>query len=92
MTEALIEKKVCEFAQLHNFWVRKFTGRRGVPDRIFISPPPASLTFFIEFKTPQGVLSAMQKREIRLLKKQGAVVFIVDSFEGGKEIILGYNL
>lgn len=87
MRESEIEKKVCAYAIKNGFYCRKFTapGRRGVPDRVLISPK--GVVFFIEFKSQNGKLSDLQKREIKIIESKNAHVYVVDSVEFGKKII-----
>jgi len=41
----------------------------------------------MEMKTPKGRLSRLQENEIRIIKKYGHSVYVVDSVEQGKEIL-----
>ena len=92
--EKIIEKKVCEFAEKRGCYVRKFTSpaRRGVPDRIFITP--SGVVFFIEFKKRGGLTTELQNREIEKLRKVNVPVYVVDSVEVGEHVVkenLGYD-
>lgn len=88
MTEKDIEGKVCDFAVRQGCYVRKFASpaRRGVPDRLFITP--LGRVFFIEFKTPKGGTTPLQRREIAEIRDRGVTVFIIDNVQGGKDRVL----
>ena len=85
-TEKDIEKKVCKYAEEKGFLVRKYNspGVTGVPDRILFGHGGV---FLIEFKKPEGRLSAAQRREIARIRDHGAVCFVVDSVEYGGKVI-----
>jgi len=89
MTEAQIERKICDHARLRNCIAYKFVspGRAGVPDRLVLLPDGGVM--FIEVKTPTGIVSALQKNEHRLIRACGHTVHVVDSVEEGKRIIDG---
>jgi hypothetical protein len=92
--EKSIEKKVCEFAEKRGCYVRKFTSpaRRGVPDRIFITP--SGVVFFVEFKKRGGLTTELQNREIEKLRKVNVPVYVVDSVEVGEHVVqenLGFD-
>ena len=86
-SESSIERAVCVYAKSVGVLPMKFTSpnRRGVPDRIFLASPEKTL--FIEFKAPQGRLSALQLNEQRIFKKHGHTIHVVDSYEQGKTLI-----
>ena len=86
--EARIEAAVNNYAEQRGFLVRKYVSPnvRGVPDRIYWGHGEC---FLMEFKTPNGVLSGHQEREIKRLKDHGAKVFVVDSIEAGEMFIDG---
>ena len=54
----------------------KFTspGNSGVPDRIIVLNKSV---FFVELKKPDGKTTALQDRQITLLRQNGAVVFVL---------------
>lgn len=85
--EKSIEKKVCEYAAKRGCYVRKYTSpaRRGVPDRIFITP--TGHVFFIEFKSRGKQPTELQMKEIELLRKVRADVEVVDSVELGEQVV-----
>jgi hypothetical protein len=69
--ESAIEKEVVTYAQNHGWIVYKFSspGRRGVPDRLFISSVGHHV--FVEFKRPGEKPVALQYREIERINRQG---------------------
>jgi hypothetical protein len=85
--ESEIERKVCEYAKKLGCYVRKFSspGHRGVPDRLLITP--CGTVFFIEFKTPTGKLSELQKDEIAQINRRGLRVYVIDSVDQGIEVL-----
>jgi len=86
--EHKIEQAVVDFAKERKFLVRKYNspGVPGGPDRIFYGH---GTVFLIEFKTPEGVLSAEQTNEITRLRNHGVKVFIVSDINTGKMVIDG---
>lgn len=87
MRESHIERAVCLYAKSVGMLPYKFTSpaRAGVPDRIFLTPDGG--IFFIEFKTPDGKLSPLQKNEHRIIQKHGHEVYVVSSVLEGKQLI-----
>lgn len=86
MREAKIEEAVCAFAESLGWTVRKYVtpGHKGAPDRILRR---SGTVFWIEFKGPHGVLSALQDREIERIRRDGFKVFVIDNIDEGKRII-----
>ena len=66
---------------------RKYTspGVRGVPDQIVFLP---GMLIFAELKTNKGVLSMLQKREIKRMRDLGHTVVVLNSKEA-VDICLG---
>lgn len=87
MLEKDVEKKVCDYAKKHNALVYKFTSpnRRSVPDRLIIFP--GGRVWFVEFKRPGGKPTEAQEREIKRLREKGCYVSVIDTVEGGKELV-----
>jgi hypothetical protein len=58
----------------------KFTspGNSGVPDRIVVLN---GSVFFVELKKPDGKTTALQDRQIALLRQNGATVFVLYGME-----------
>ncbi len=86
MLEKKIEKAVCTYAKSKGWLTFKWVspGNAGAPDRLMIK---GNQTIFIEFKSPSGRLSAVQKAQIKRLIYYGATVHVVNSIEQGKRII-----
>ncbi|MCH2078498.1 MAG: hypothetical protein MK180_16765 [Rhodobacteraceae bacterium] len=84
--EAVIEKAVCEYAQRRGWRQRKmmFVGRRGCPDRWFMREDGQLV--IIEFKDPNGKLSAAQRKEVRWLEQNGFNVHVIDNVEDGMAV------
>ena len=74
-------------AKRHIIFCRKMqaTGRRGFPDVMLVN----DRVVFIELKTPAGTgrLAALQIVEIRLLRRAGADVRIIDTKEAVDDLI-----
>lgn len=87
MRESAIERKVCAYAKQRGCEVYKFVspGRRGVPDRMFVTPK--GKVFFIEFKAPTGKMTALQKREIEKLRSKDVDVFVCWSQSHGEMLM-----
>lgn len=81
--EAKIERAVCLWAKSQGILSFKFTSpaHRGVPDRIFFHKGKTAL---IEFKAPEGKLSALQEDVIAQLREQGATVGVFRETEAAK--------
>lgn len=77
MLESKLEKKFVEDLKKSGCLVYKFVspGNDGVPDRIIVTP--GGSVYFVEFKAPQGNLSAVQKMQIGRLRGHGARVFVI---------------
>ena len=84
MRESRIEKKVGDYAKANGWLVFKFTGRKGVPDRIFIKD---GKIFFVEFKAPGKLPTELQKRIHDKIREQGGTVFVIDNIEEGYKIV-----
>ena len=87
MLEKEIEKSVKRYAESIGWLTRKWVspGHNFVPDQIFISP--TGQVIFIEFKREGLKPSAGQLREHERLRKQGCLVYVVDSVALGKEVV-----
>ena len=85
-----IENAVTRKARLSGWysWKLGSPGRRGLPDRLYVKPP--NRVVFIEFKRPQGIVSAQQGSTIAVLRACGIDVHVVRSVDEGLEI-LGLN-
>ncbi len=84
MLEKDIEYPVVRYAEGLGVYVEKLQilRKRGWPDQTFIIP--WGHIFFIEFKTPTGVLSGPQKRRIKKLRRIGYTVYVIDNIKEGE--------
>jgi len=86
-TEAHLQGYLFRQAKRHIIFCIKMqaTGRRGFPDVMLVN----DRVVFVELKSPSGTgrLSALQKREIELLRHAGADVRIIDTKEGVDDLI-----
>ena len=87
MTEKQIEKAIKEKAIELGYLTYKFTSpsNRGVPDRLFINP--SGYIFFIEFKSKDGKLTALQKKVHEDFGNRRVSVYVVDNPEKGINIL-----
>jgi hypothetical protein len=63
--------------------------RRGFPDLMLIFP--GGRVVLVELKTSRGVLSALQKRTIERLRRQGAEVEVISSIEAFAELVRSHG-
>lgn len=90
MLEKDLEAKIVRHCQTRGIWCRKFSSpnARGVPDRVLAK---SGKVMFLEIKRPGNRPTALQQREIRVLREHGifadwtydynmAVVMIDDFF------------
>lgn len=86
MKESEIERRCKLIAEKEGYKVRKMEAIncRGFPDRLFLKKGRA---FFVEFKTPTGKTSELQKIHIEDLKQSGLEVYIIKSIEEFKGIL-----
>lgn len=83
LREVDIEDYLKQQVEARGGWARKHKtpGRRGALDRLIVRPLDKSgnpqLPIFTEVKTPDGVLSTLQKREIKRLQELGMLVEVV---------------
>lgn len=77
MREKIIEQYLIQEVERRGGFVRKYTspGRRGVPDRIVFLP---GKVIFVEAKTPEGQLSALQKNELQRIEDLGIPVMVIN--------------
>ena len=64
-------------------YVRKINDRhtRGIPDIVAqVSDGVVSVMFWIEVKTPDGVVSKIQKLEHESIERAGGIILVVTSF------------
>ena len=84
--EKKIERDSVRAAEEHGWKVKKIItpGRRGSFDRLFIKD---GRHVHIEFKTPVGVISALQLDEYNDLLDHGAEAYFCDSYQRCKDIL-----
>ena len=89
MSEAAIEHNVVVWLAFQGYGSIK-TGKEGYPDRLVILG--SNRHVWMEFKTPEGKLRPQQVNRISKLEELGETVFVVTSFEQGKECIASLRL
>jgi hypothetical protein len=84
--EKVSEQKVVDYAVARGCLVLKLNvlGRRGWPDRLFIFK---GKVFFIEFKRAGEKPGKLQEVIHGRLKQHGAMVYVVDSWSRGIELV-----
>lgn len=86
VSESNIEMNVSKYACNTGWWTSKFTSpsRAGVPDRIFIKN---GKTLFIEFKATGEKPRKLQLEIMKQMREKGAIVYVVDDIQTGKDIL-----
>lgn len=94
MRESQIEKKFRLMIEKHGGRAYKWVspGQSGVPDRMALLP--GGRVYYVELKKPGGVVSPLQKKQMKRLEELGFSCYIVgmngvadiDAFE--KDVIL----
>lgn len=87
--ETLLDKEIQKMGGITRKWVNPF--HIGVTDRIVIVPM-IPFTIFVETKSADGRLSAVQVREHRRLEMHGATVFTVYGEVGVLRLIEELNM
>jgi hypothetical protein len=87
MLERDIERKVAAVAEDMGMYTDhiKATGKRGFPDRIFITK--GGYIFFMEFKTTSGSLSARQEYVINKMENNNTDVSVVRNVADGVALL-----
>lgn len=87
MRESRIEAKIRKYLKFLGCLCLKQDARLipGIPDRLVVMP--GGLSFFLEIKTPTGVLSRIQKVRISTLEHRNIPVYVVRSLTEVEEII-----
>lgn len=85
--EAELEKKLGIWARSQGCLYYKFSSpaRRGVPDRLIMGPTGKAL--FLELKAPGGKPTALQERELRILRGNGCRAEWTDNLQVAKVMI-----
>jgi len=79
MRERDIERHLVRVVEAAGGRCWKWTGQRGVPDRIVMLP--GGLTLFVEVKTKGGKISPLQRHTIGVMRSLDQMVFVVWSKE-----------
>lgn len=87
MLEKEIEKKLVDGIRRLGGRAYKWVspGSNGVPDRIIVMPGGRIL--FVELKTSTGVVSKLQKMQIRMLSQMGCDVRVVFGMDGVQDLL-----
>ena len=87
MLEKEIEKKLVDGIRRLGGRAYKWVspGSNGVPDRIIVMPGGRIL--FVELKTSIGVVSKLQKMQIRMLSQMGCDVRVVFGMDGVQDLL-----
>lgn len=87
MLEREIEKKLVDGIRRLGGRAYKWVspGSNGVPDRIIVMPGGRIL--FVELKTSTGVVSKLQKMQIRMLSQMGCEVRVVFGMDGVQDLL-----
>ena len=84
MIESEIEKRFCDYC--HDIGLRalklRIDGKNGFPDRTVLTPKGV---FFIEFKTPKGIVSTQQLYWLLTLGNLGFTTVLCRSYEQAVE-------
>ena len=83
MRESELEKKVVAHCRMRGLLCYKFSSpaRRGVPDRLIVG---RGQTMFLELKAPGKKPTALQFRELGLLRKEGMLIAWTDDLAWAK--------
>jgi hypothetical protein len=86
ISEATIEKTVCNYAKQHGWLTFKWASmyQKGLPDRLFFKEGQLVVA---EFKRISGKLTPMQHLIHQQLETQGFAVNVIKSIEAGKQLI-----
>lgn len=84
MLESKIEREVSKYAKSKGYLTYKFTGHKGVPDRMYIKD---GVVIFIEFKQEGKLPTKLQEKTISDIQSQSIPVYVIDNIDDGKEVI-----
>lgn len=86
MNEKILESKVVEYCKANGLYCRKFASpaHRGVPDRLIIGK---GVVMFLELKSQGKKPTALQLRELELIRYGGVAAIWTDSWELAKREI-----
>lgn len=87
MLEKDIERKIACIAEDMSMFTTHIepSGKKGIPDRLFITR--GGYTFYVEFKTISGKLSARQEYIIDKMRNNNADISIIRTIEEGIKIL-----
>lgn len=87
MRESQIEARLVRMVQEHGGLCYKFVSPNnpGVPDRLVITPD--GRTIYVELKTEDGLLSALQRYQISEMRRRGADVRVINGLDAVKAFI-----
>ena len=85
MKESTIEKAVTQYAKARGWLSYKWLSfnQRGLPDRLFFKDGQLRI---IEFKRPEGKLTALQSYVHQQLHNQGFPVHVINNIAQGKDL------
>lgn len=91
LLEKDVEKRAADWAKRNGWWTRKFTSpaHRSSPDRIFAK---GGVVVFIEFKRLGQKPTPKQLHEHEIMRSFGLTVFVSDSVEHAKRVLLMFDL
>lgn len=87
MLERQIERKLVEEVKKRNGLCLKQNGMMGIPDRLVLLP--GGHCGFVELKAPGKKPRALQLARIRMLKRMGFKVYVIDGMEQIDDVIGG---
>lgn len=84
--ESGIQSDARDYAILRGWWCIKVEtpSMNGVPDFLYLR---RGVYIWIEWKTPDGALSAIQVKRIKEMREHGATVHVCDNLEDAKRIL-----
>jgi len=88
MKESTLQSLCVKHLRQHGYKVIRLmnAGERGIPDVLVIG---LNDLFFIEFKTPKGRLSKIQRYQIKDLRERGYKTYVIRSLEDLSNLSLG---
>lgn len=90
LLEKDVQKQCVDWARARGYWARKFSSMTSTaePDYLFAKP---WIKFATEFKRPGGVATEAQEEEHATMRLAGWFVFVCDSFDRFKKIVIAYE-
>lgn len=87
MLEKELEAWAVRTAKMLGIFTSKFDSERANPDRMFIYK---GQVFFVEFKAKGKKPRPDQKKRIELMSQHGATVYVCDTVDKIRDILLSY--